>query len=87
MKRCLKIPVTNAIRDRALREAKGRKGLVKTDNTEARRQTATSGVDTGEMRKTRSEEIPGEILKLVPDLKKEKYLEYKAEFESRRKKG
>lgn len=75
-----KIPVTNDIRDRALRDAKTRKG-VRSGNVD--RTASTSTEVAGEMRKPASTgEIPDEVKKLNPKLTKEKYQKYKAEFEA-----
>lgn len=84
-----KIPVTNEIRDRALRDARARKGV---RNTEAERQTSTSTETQGEMRKTTSNptEVPEHIAKLAKEggteLTPERYAKYRPEIEERRKK-
>lgn len=84
-----KIPVTNEIRDRALRDARARKGV---RNTEAERQASTSTETQGEMRKTTSNptEVPENIAKLAKEggteLTPERYAKYRPEIEERRKK-
>lgn len=82
------IPVTDDIRDRALRDARARKGVgSKSTNAETERQVSTSSESSGEMRKTASREVPESIKKLYPDMTPERYAKYKAEIDSKQKKG
>lgn len=75
------IPVSDEIRDRALRDAKARKGVGPKVNVEADRQASTSTPVSGEMRKTGpTDDIPERVKKFRPDLTPEKYREYKKDF-------
>ncbi len=76
-----KIPVTNDIRDRALRDAKYRKG-VRPEETE--RQATNTSVQ-GEMRKsTKTTGVPDTVKNVVSkDYTPEKHAKYEAEFRAR----
>ncbi len=79
-----KIPITNDIRDRALREAKIKKGLTKERNQDGERQKATSSESGTEMRRGKPEEVvPEQLQKLSKTMTKEKYQKYKEEFKAR----
>lgn len=81
-----KIPVTNEIRERALRDAKARKGYGAKSNAEAERQADTSTEVQGEVRKTTQvTEIPESIRKHNPTMTLEQYKKYKAEFDAKKK--
>jgi len=84
-----KIPITNDIRDRALRDARARKGVGSKSSEGAERQTSTSTEVTGEIRKSQkgANEVPPEIKALYPDMTPERYLKYKAEFDAKKKRG
>lgn len=77
-----KIPVTNEIRDRALRDARARKGV-----REGERQASTATEVHGEVRKSLATDIPDAIKELRPNMTVEQYRAYKAEFDARKKKS
>jgi len=83
-----KIPVTNDIRDRALRDARARKGV---RNVESERQAATSSEVQGETRKTAKVEMPETVEQLAKEggttLTPERFAKYKAEFDARKKRS
>lgn len=80
------IPVTNEIRDRALRDARSRKGVGPKVNAEEQRQAQTSAPVQGEMRKTAQiTEVPESVKKYYPDMTLERYLKYKPEIDARKK--
>jgi hypothetical protein len=79
-----KIPITNDIRDRALREARNKKGLTKTQNAEGARQKATSSEAGTEMRKgPPSPQLPDSVKQLSKTMTPEKYQKYREEFKAR----
>lgn len=78
------IPVTNEIRDRALREAKNRKGLIKAKSNEAERQAATAEPTQGEHRATKPKVTLTEQQREL-GLTEEMIAKYKDEVEPKRK--
>ncbi len=83
-----KIHITSDIRDRALRDARARKGLGSKSNAEANRQAETSTEVTTEMRKSsvKTGEIPASIKAMRPDMTLEQYESYKADIEAKKQK-
>jgi hypothetical protein len=78
-----KIPVTNEIRDRALREARDRKGVRDTEE-----HTVTASETQGEMRKTaKITNVPESVLQHRPGMTPDQYAKYKAEFDAGKKRG
>lgn len=74
-----KIPVTNDIRDRALQSARNRKGVRPTVERQA------SEVTTETRKVAKSDEIPAAIKKANPNMTQAQYLQYKAEFDAKKK--
>ena len=76
-----KIPVTNSIRERALRDARTRKGV------RSQEVAVTASETQGEMRKTEVvREVPSSVLEHYPDMTPERFAKYKSEFEAKKKK-
>ena len=85
------IEVNDEIRNRALRDAKNRKGLGTKNTAGADRQAATSSPTQGESRSVHSDEIPENVAKLIKkatgkEPTKEDYNRWKQDIEARKKK-
>lgn len=72
------IVVTNEIRERALRDAKARKGL-----SAGQQQQLSPEGQGGEIRKTETREVPESIRRLRPNMTYDEYLKLKAEKEKK----
>ena len=75
------ITVTTDIRERALRDAKARKGL---SDTKQQQQISSEG-SAGETRKTETRDVPDSIKALRPDMTYEQYKAYKTELDNKKK--
>ncbi len=86
-----KISITNELRDRALRDARARKGVNSKKTEESDRQVATASAGDSELRAGESEDIPPRVKEILTkafpkkEITKEDYKRWKAENDARRK--